>query len=66
MRKYTEELRQKSTDELKKMVVELKEKLLKLRFKNAFGQLENPMEIRKTRRQIARILTILRERGVKA
>ncbi len=66
MKKYTEELRQKSTEELKKMVVELKEKLLKLRFKNAFGQLDNPMEIRKTRRQIARILTILRERGVKA
>jgi large subunit ribosomal protein L29 len=66
MKKYTEELRQKSTDELKKMVVELKEKLLKLRFKNAFGQLDNPMEIRKTRKQIARILTILRERGVKA
>ncbi|SMP09481.1 large subunit ribosomal protein L29 [Desulfurobacterium pacificum] len=65
MKKLTEELRQKSTDELKKMVVELKEKLLKLRFKNAFGQLDNPMEIRKTRRQIARILTILRERGVK-
>ncbi|WP_456341703.1 50S ribosomal protein L29 [Thermovibrio sp.] len=66
MKKYTEELRKKSTEELQKMVVELKEKLLKLRFKNAFGQLENPMEIRKTRRQIARILTILRERGVKA
>ncbi|WP_457679662.1 50S ribosomal protein L29 [Thermovibrio sp.] len=66
MKKHTQELRQKSTEELKKMVAELKEKLLKLRFKNAFGQLENPMEIRKTRRQIARILTILRERGVKA
>jgi large subunit ribosomal protein L29 len=66
MKKYTEELRKKSTEELQKMVVELKEKLLKLRFKNAFGQLDNPMEIRKTRRQIARILTILRERGVKA
>jgi len=66
MKKYAEELRQKSTEELKKMVAELKEKLLKLRFKNAFGQLDNPMEIRKTRRQIARILTILRERGVKA
>jgi len=65
MKKYTEELRQKSTDELKKMVVELKEKLLKLRFKNAFGQLDNPMEIRKAKKQIARILTILRERGVK-
>jgi len=66
MKKYTEELRQKSNEELLKMVGELKEKLLKLRFKNAFGQLENPMDIRKTRRQIARILTILRERGVKA
>jgi large subunit ribosomal protein L29 len=66
MKKLTEELRQKSTEELQKMVVELKEKLLKLRFKNAYGQLENPMEIRKTRKQIARILTILRERGVKA
>jgi len=66
MKKYTEELRQKSTDELKKMVVELKEKPLKLRFKNAFGQLDNPMEIRKAKKQIARILTILRERGVKA
>ncbi len=65
MKKLTEELRQKSTEELQKMVVELKEKLLKVRFKNAFGQLESPMEIRKTRRQIARILTILRERGVK-
>jgi large subunit ribosomal protein L29 len=65
MKKYTQELREKSTEELKKMVAELKEKLLKLRFKNAFGQLENPMEIRKIRRQIARILTILRERGVK-
>jgi len=66
MKKYTEELRKKSDEELLKMVKELKEKLLKLRFKNAFGQLENPMDIRKTRRQIARILTILRERGVKA
>ena len=65
MKKLTEDLRKKSTDELKKMVVELKEKLLKLRFKNAFGQLDNPMEIRKTRKLIARILTILRERGVK-
>ncbi len=66
MKKYTEELRKKSNEELLKIVRELKEKLLKLRFKNAFGQLENPMDIRKTRRQIARILTILRERGVKA
>ncbi|WP_457568680.1 50S ribosomal protein L29 [Desulfurobacterium sp.] len=65
MKKLTEDLRAKSTEELKNMVVELKENLLKMRFKNAFGQLESTADIRKTRRQIARILTILRERGVK-
>jgi len=65
MKKYTEELKQKSNEELLNLVRELKEKLFKLRFKNAFGQLENPMEIRNTRRKIARILTILRERGVR-
>ncbi|MEO2082944.1 MAG: 50S ribosomal protein L29 [Desulfurobacteriaceae bacterium] len=65
MKKYTEELRKKSNEELQKTLLELKEKLLKLRFKNAYGQLENTAEIRNTRRQIARILTILRERGVK-
>ena len=66
MKKLSGQLREKSTEELKELVEELKEELLKLRFKSAYGQLDNPMEIRKTRRQIARILTILRERGVKA
>jgi large subunit ribosomal protein L29 len=65
MKKETKELRKKSTEELEKLLVELKERLLKLRFKNAYGSLENTSEIRKTRRQIARVLTILRERGVK-
>jgi large subunit ribosomal protein L29 len=65
MKKLTEELRVKSTEELKQLLVELKEKLMKLRFKNAFGQLDNPMEIRNTKKQIARILTILRERELK-
>lgn len=65
MKKYTEDLRQKSTDELKREIQELQEKLLKLRFKNVMGQLDNPMDIRKSKKQIARILTILRERGIK-
>ncbi len=65
MKKLTEDLRAKSTEELNKLLVELKEKLMKLRFKNAYGQLDNPMEIRSTKRQIARILTILRERELK-
>jgi large subunit ribosomal protein L29 len=65
MKKLSGQLREKSTEELKELVEELKEELLKLRFKSAYGQLDNPMEIRKTRRQIARVLTVLRERGVK-
>ncbi len=65
MKKLTEDLRAKDVEQLKNELSELKEKLFKLRFKNAFGQLENPMEIRKTRRQIARVLTILRQKGVK-
>jgi len=65
MKKYTEDLRAKSDQELKDMLAEIKESLLKMRFKNAFGQLESTAEIRSARRQTARILTILRERGVK-
>ncbi len=57
-----EELRKLTDDELKEKVVELKKKLMNLRFQNAIGGLEKPSEIRETKRTIARILTILRER----
>ncbi len=60
------ELRQKSTEELIQLLNQLREKLMQLKMKKEAGMpLENPMEIRNTKRDIARILTILREREIK-
>jgi large subunit ribosomal protein L29 len=64
----------KKNDELSEMnlaslVDELratKQEALNLRFRNATGQLENTSEIRKVRRQIARINTLIRQREIAA
>jgi len=56
------ELRKLTNEELKEKLVELKKKLMQLRFKNTIGGLEKPSEIKATKRDIARILTILKER----
>ncbi|HDC92739.1 50S ribosomal protein L29 [Candidatus Bipolaricaulota bacterium] len=59
------ELRELSDDELRQKVAEWKRKLLNLRFQLASGQLQNTAEIKKTKKDIARALTILRERELK-
>ena len=56
------ELRKLSEDELQEKLVELKKKLMHLRFQNAIGSLGKNSEIRETKRDIARILTILKEK----
>lgn len=56
------ELRQKSTDELVELNRERRRELFDLRFKHYTGQLMETSELRKARRDIARIETILRER----
>jgi large subunit ribosomal protein L29 len=56
------ELRKLSNEELKEKVLELKKKLFILRFQNKIGSLSNTAEIKQTKKDIARILTILRER----
>jgi large subunit ribosomal protein L29 len=53
--------------DLAALVQELKDtkhEALNLRFRNATGQLDNTAEIRKARRQIARINTLIREREI--
>jgi len=45
---------------------ETKHEALNLRFRNATGQLEHTAEIKKVRRQIARINTLIREREIAA
>ena len=53
-------------DELNVKLGELKQELFNLRFQMATGQLQNPVSIRETRRNIARVKTILRQREIKA
>ena len=56
------ELREKSTDDLNVELAELNNELFKLRFQNATHSLENPLQLRVVRRNIAKVKTILRER----
>ncbi len=58
------ELRQLSSEELESKYEELMEQLFKLRIQKSIGQLDNPAKIKQVRKDIARILTILREREV--
>jgi len=61
----TTELRELSVTELDKKVAELRRELLNLRVKRANQQLKNPLKLREVRREIARILTLIREKGEK-
>ena len=60
-----QELRKMSVEELKKKADELKQELLKLRFQAKLQGLDNPMAIRNTKRDIARVLTVIREKELK-
>ena len=57
-----EELRQKSKEDLQKMVFELKEKLRQFRFDLSSGKVKNVKSIRVARKDIARILTMLNQK----
>jgi large subunit ribosomal protein L29 len=55
-------MRDMSVDELQARVAELREELFNLRFRNSLKQLDNPLKIRESRREMARVLTVLNER----
>jgi large subunit ribosomal protein L29 len=57
-----DELRVLEADELSDRMRTARRELYELRFKHAVGQLENASEIKKVRHNIARIMTVLRER----
>lgn len=60
------DLKTKSDDELKGQLMDLKKEAFNLRFQKASGSLENTARVRAVRRDIARIKTILGERGTVA
>jgi len=60
------ELRNKTPDELRAELVNLKKEGFNLRFQQATGQMENTSGIRKARRAAAQVKTILNEKAAAA
>jgi large subunit ribosomal protein L29 len=59
------EIRDLTTEEIKKKIAEAKEELFNLRFQQATGNLEKPSRLRELRKQVARMKTVIRERELK-
>ena len=59
-----EEIRKLSVDELDTRLEDERENLMRLRFQVATGELTDPNQLRISRRLIARLLTILKEKQV--
>ncbi len=59
-----QEIRNTGTADIRKKLEDAREEYFNLRFRRASGQLEDYAQIRVVRRDIARLLTILREREI--
>ncbi len=57
------DVRARTADELSELLEDLQKAAFNLRFQRASGQLENTAEIRRVRRDIARIKTVLGEKS---
>jgi large subunit ribosomal protein L29 len=64
MARKTTELAELTLTGLVQELRESKQEALNLRFRNATGQLENTAEMKRVRRQIARINTLIRQREI--
>ena len=64
MARKTAELAEMNLGDLIDELRETKQEALNLRFRNATGQLDNTAEIKRVRRQIARINTFIRQREI--
>lgn len=56
------ELRDMTADQLQAKLKELKSELFNLRFQHAINQLDNPHRISDVKKDIARVMTVLREK----
>jgi len=66
MKKKTEEFRNMTREELLARLKDLKEALFSLKIQHSREQLQNTAQLKKTRREIARVLTILREKELQS
>ena len=58
----SKEIRELTTEEINKKIVESKEELFNLRFQQATGNLEKPHRVRELRKTVARLKTVIKER----
>ena len=58
------EIKNLSVEELTKKLEELKKDLFMLRMQHATNQLDNPLQIASTKKDIARVKTIIREKTI--
>lgn len=56
-----ETIREMSPEERERKLLDLKEELFNLRFQHGAGQLENSQKLKQTKRDIAKIKTVIRE-----
>ena len=61
-----QELRDKTPDQLRDELVNLKKEAFNLRFQQATGQLENPARLRSVKRDVARVNTVLNQKAAAA
>ena len=59
------EIRSRAAEELQSKLVELKKDLFFLRMQHATNQLDNPQKLVETKRDIARVKTMIREKEEK-
>lgn len=59
------EVRDMSSEELALKLKDLKSELMNLRFQNTINQLANPQRIPEVRKNIAQVMTVMRERELK-
>ena len=59
------EIKEMNIEEMQQKLSDLKEELFNLSFQHEIGQLENPQRMKQTKRDIARVKTIIREVEVK-
>lgn len=56
-----DKVRSMEVDDMVAKVKSIEEELFNLRFRNAMKQLENPLEIRNLRKDLARLKTVIRQ-----
>ncbi|MCE6988420.1 50S ribosomal protein L29 [Dyadobacter sp. CY323] len=60
----SKEIKNLSQDQLKEQIAQERERLLRLKFAHAISPIENPLRIRASRKEIARLLTELSAKSI--